>query len=131
MAAARRMNAGMQAYGIGRMLANTRHDSEQFDISAHIDRSLHYDENVKNIQRQLGIQTRDRGIEHLQHQQVARAVEHQRRQDTNRQTGQIQNAHNRALDAMIQANRPGKRISSTGHRYYERRENRSDRGRLL
>jgi hypothetical protein len=131
MKAPRLMNAGMQTYQIGRMLANTRHDSEVFDVRAHIDSSLHYDENLKNIQRQLGIQTRDRGMEHLQHQQQVRAQEHARRQDTTRQTGVIQNAHNRELDRLFQAFRPGKRISADGKRYYERRENRSDRGHLL
>jgi hypothetical protein len=123
------MSTGMQAYNIGMMLSNTRH--ADFDVSAHIDRKLHYDENLKNIQKQLGIQTRDRGTEHIQHQQQARAAEHQRRLDTTRQTGQIQNAHNRELDRMFQAYRPGKRMSTTGNRYYERRENRSDRGHLL
>ena len=132
MAPARRMNTALQNYQIGRMLAGTRIDSEVFDVRAHIDSSLHFDENARNIRQHLGIgDGRDRGTEQLQHQQAARAAEHQRRLDTLRQTGRIQNAHNRELDRMFQAFRPGKRISASGHRYYERRENRSDRGRLL
>jgi len=66
----RRMPTGMQTYQIGVMLAGTRHDSEMFDISAHIDRSLHLGENLTNIRSQLGISTRNRGMEQL-HQHTA------------------------------------------------------------
>lgn len=127
----RKMSAGMQGYMIGRMLAGTRHDTEQFDISAHIDRSLHYDENLRNIRSQLGISTRNRGMEQIQQRQAELQRERARRQDTNRQTGRIQSPAGRAMDAKLQAQRPGKRFSRNGNRYYERRENRSDRGKYL
>ena len=62
------MSAGMQAFNIGRMLAGTRWDTDKFDISAHIDRSLRFDENRRNIAGMLGINIsgRDRGTEELQ-----------------------------------------------------------------
>jgi hypothetical protein len=123
----RRMSAGLQGYNIGTILAGTRWDNQQFDIHAHIDRSLHYDENVKNIRGILGIQTRQRGVEAIHQHEQERQREHTRRLDTTRQTGQIQNAHNQALDAMLHALHPGRRMSATGHIYYERRENRSDK----
>lgn len=125
------MPTGMQTYQIGVMLAGTRHDSEMFDIRANIDSSLHLSENFMNIRSQLGISTRNRGMEHLQQREHERQRERVRRQDTNRQTGRIQGSLGHHMDAMIQAMRPGGRISHSGHRYYERRENRSDRGRLL
>ena len=122
-----RMSAGMQSYGIGQMLAGTRWNTEMFDVTAHIDRSLHYDENRKNIAAQLGIQTRQRGVEAIHQREAERQREHARRQDPIRQTGAIQTAHNRAIDAMLHALPPGRRVSKTGHVYYERRENRSDK----
>lgn len=127
----RKMPAGMQQYMIGRMLAGTRWDSEQYDIHANIDRTLTYSENVQNIRQQLGIQTRQRGVEQLQQRAMERQREQVRRQDSTRQTGAIQTAQGRAMDAILQAQRPGKRFSRNGNRYYERRENRSDRGKLL
>jgi hypothetical protein len=127
----KKMSAGMQMWNIGRMLAGTRHDTEMFDIKAHVDSTLHYGENCKNIMQQLGISTRNRGLEQMEQLQHERSREHARRQDTTRQTGRIQSEHNRLIDMRFQAMRPGKRKSRSGHRYYERRENRSDRGKLL
>jgi len=57
----RRMARGLQEYHIGRTLADTRWDSEQFDVKAHIDSSLHLGENLTNIRQGLGISTRNRG----------------------------------------------------------------------
>lgn len=125
------MAAGLQEYQIGRMLAGTRWDTEQFDVRAHIDRSLHYDENVKNIQGMLGIQTRNRGMEEMQLRKAEQQRARVQRQDPNRQTGQWQGAERLEIDRRFQAARPGKRFSASGHRYYERRANRSDVGRLL
>jgi hypothetical protein len=130
--AQRRMNPGMQAYGIGRMIAtHSRHDTDKFDVGAHLDRSLHFDENSRNIKRMLGISDRDRGTEQLHQQAAERKREQVRRKDTLRQTGPLQGALGRLMDGHIQAMRPGKRISESGHRYYERRESRSDKGKLL
>ena len=56
----RKMSSGLQEFNIGRMLAGTRWDTEQFDVKAHLDRSLHADENTRNIRSILGIQIRDR-----------------------------------------------------------------------
>ncbi len=127
----RRMSAGMQAYGIGRMLAGTRWSTEQYDIHAAIDRTLTFGENISNIKKQMGIQTRNRGMETIEQRKREQARERIHRQDTTRQTGRIQSERNREMDRKLQARRPGKRISADGHRYYERRENRSDRGKLL
>lgn len=125
------MNPGLQEYDIGRMIANSIIDRELFDIHAHIDRSLHLSENRENIARQLGINQRNRGMEVFEQHRQEQHREHIRRQDTDRQTGRLQNAHNLALDRLYQAMRPGKRFSVEGHRYYERRANRTDKGRLL
>jgi hypothetical protein len=46
-------------------------------------------------------------------------------------TGRWQNPHNIEIDQRFQAMRPGKRFSHNGNRYYERRSNRADKGRLL
>jgi len=126
------MNAGLQGFNIGTMLANTRVNGELFDVHAYIDRSLHLDENITNIRRIHGIQTRDYGSEHLEQRRHERAREHARKvADPLWQTGPIQNPFNKDIDRRFQAMRPGKRFSASGHIYYERRENRSDRGKLL
>jgi len=127
----RKMNMGMQTFNIGRMLANTRVNSEMVDIHAHIDRTLHYGENLRNIQQQHGITTRNFGLEQHQQRHQEQHQERVRRQDPDRQTGRWQNPHNIMIDRRFQAMRPGKRFSHSGHRYYERRSNRCDVGRLL
>jgi hypothetical protein len=127
----RKMNMGMQNFGIGRMLANTRVQGEMVDIKAHLDSTLNYRENADNIRKQMGITTRNYGMERMEQRQAERMRERHQRQDPNRQTGRWQNAHNIEIDRRFQAMRPGKRFSRTGHRYYERRASRSDVGRLL
>jgi len=120
----RRMSPGMQIFNIGRSLSrNNRFDTEAFDISAHLDRSLHYDENLKNIQRITGQSPRNRGMEQYRQGNEERAREHARRQNKNRQVG----FSNEALDRLLHAQAPGKRRSASGRRYYEYRQNRSDR----
>jgi len=123
------MNNSLQSFNIGRMLSNySRFDTTQFDITAHLDRKLTYGENAANIRKLAGLgSTRNRGLEAHQQMIRERQIEHARRQDTLRQTGRIQNAHNREIDRRRHAERPGKRFSEGGHRYYERRENRSDK----
>lgn len=121
----------MQEYGIGRMLGGTKWDSEQYDIKANLDRTLTYGENAANIRKQLGISTRNKGLEQLSQQSEEKERERARRKDSNRQTGPIQSDADKALDELYSAMRPGKRISASGHRYYERRENRSDKGKYL
>lgn len=127
----RRMSTGLQNYGIGRILAGTRWDNEKYDIKANIDRTLSYGENAANIRSQLGISTRNRGLETLHQQSDERKRETVRRKDTTRQSGTWQGEHNLMIDRMFQAMPPGKRFSAAGNRYYERRANRSDKGRLL
>ena len=113
------------------MLSGTRWDSEVYDVKANIDRTLTYEENQRNIRSQLGIQTRNRGVEEL-NQRVAEAQRaRQTRQDTLRQTGRYQGEENLLIDRLFQALPPGKRTSASGRVYYERRANRSDRGRLV
>jgi hypothetical protein len=118
----RRMSMGMQGFNIGRMLAGTRIDSEVFDIKAHLDSTLSYTENRRNIQKIAGITTRNRGMEQFSRQNAERARERTRRQNPLRQVG----FSNEALDRLLYAQPPGRRISRTGRRYYEHRQNRSD-----
>jgi hypothetical protein len=124
----RRMNAGMQAWGIGRMIAGTRVNNEMFDISAHIDRTLSYGENRQNISSMLGINQRNRGLESINQQKQERQRARVQRKDPDRQTGQWQGQFRLEVDRRFQAQRPGKRFSHSGRRYYERRANRSDVG---
>ena len=124
----RKMSAALQTAGIGRMLAGTKWNTEMFDVHSHIDRTLHFDENRRNIEGMLGIQRRDRGSEHLQIKASERArARSYRQQNPDYQAGWS----NQEIDRRYQADRPGKRHSRNGKRYYERRENRSDRGRWL
>ena len=125
------MNPGLQEFNIGQMISNSIREREMVDVHSMIDRSLHLSENRDNISRQLGINQRNRGMETFEQHHQERQQEHIRRQDTTRQTGRIQNPHNLELDRLYQAMTPGKRFSADGHRYYERRANRSDKGRLL
>ena len=125
----RRMNAGLQNYVIGRMLANTRWDAEKFDISAHVDRSLRADENRRNIAGMLGVNIsgRDRGSEMIAQRRAEQARARAYRADPLYQVG----LSNELIDRRFQARRPGKRFSESGHRYYEPRANRTARGKLL
>jgi len=121
-----RMNSTLQERMMQGMMSNTRWGNE-VDIHSHMDRSLRLDENMRNIQRMHGIQTRNYGLEHIEQRKHEQHREHIRRQDTTRQTGPIQGMVGHHLDAMLHALPPGRRISASGHRYYERRENRSDK----
>lgn len=118
----RRMSTGMQAWNIGRMLAGTRVDSEVFDIRAHMDSTLSYSENRKNIQKIAGITTRNRGLEQYHQKTDERTRERTRRQNPMRQVG----FSNEGMDRLLHAHPPGKRRSANGRRYYEYRQNRSD-----
>lgn len=128
----RRMNIGLQEHNIGQMISNSIREREMVDVRSMMDSTLSYRENRDNISKQLGINQRNRGMEEFQQRGQERQREQQRRADDPfRQTGRIQNAHNLELDRMQQAMSPGKRFSADGHRYYERRANRSDKGKLL
>ena len=104
---ARRMNKKMQEYGIGMMLAGRGIERDVFDVSAHLDRTLSYSENRRNISDMLGLggTQRDYAGEHY-----------------DRQTGFT----NTEIDRHLTALSPGKRKSNSGRTYYERRANRSD-----
>jgi hypothetical protein len=127
----RKMNTGMQRYNLERMVNDTKH--QDVDIHSLMDRNLNYRENADNIRRVLGIQTRNYGVEQFQQRAAEQKRERKRRHDNpDRLTGRLQNEHNRELDRAIQAMPPGKRFArKSSHRYYERRENRADRGRWL
>lgn len=119
----RRMSTGMQIFNIGRSLSrNNRFDTEAFDIAAHLDRSLHYDENLKNIRRITGQSPRNRGMEAFHQASEERTRERQRRKNPMRQVG----FSNEGMDRLLHAHPPGKRRSANGRRYYEYRQNRSD-----
>jgi hypothetical protein len=117
------MNPAMQAFGISRMFAGTRH--RDVDVSAYVDRTLRYDENVKNVRSMFGMGSgRDRGSEMMQQKREEQARERARRADKTRQSSIMINEYQ---DRQRRAMLPGKRFSASGHRYYERRANRSDR----
>ena len=118
----RRMNTGMQSFGIGRMLAGTRIDTDVFDIRAHVDSSLHFDENLRNIQHMTGTSTRHRGREQHDLRQAEAMRERKRRSVKYYQVG----LSNEAIDLLRRAKAPGKRTSRTGHVYYEHRRSHSD-----
>jgi hypothetical protein len=122
---ARKMSMGMQAFNIGRMFAtaNPRYASDMFDIRANLDSTLSYGENARNIKRMTGSGMRNRGMEQFERQGAERERERRRRQNPLRQTGV---SRNESMDYARLALPPGRRISRTGHRYYEYRSNRSD-----
>ena len=112
---------------LGQMISNTRWGNGEVDVHAHMDRSLRLDENMANIRSQFGIQTRNRGMEAMHQSAAEQQRERVRRKDTTRQTGPIQGSLGHRMDAHLHALPPGKRVSASGHIYYERRENRSDK----
>lgn len=113
----KRMNPGLQKWQIGRMLSGTRVSSEVFDIHAHMDRSLHLDENIRNIRQLTGQE---------------RPGYRQRYAPARRATRAESNPHyqvgtsNYESDRLRRAKIPGTRYGPSG-RYVERRKNRSDR----
>ena len=114
-----------QVKSINTRLAKTR--AAGYDTHAHVDSKLTRSENLRNIQKLTGTSTRHRGLEDF-HQQTAEAKRARAlRKQPLRQTA-VSNEH---FDLMYQAMRPGKRFSESGHRYYERRSNRTDKGKLL
>lgn len=113
------------------MLERSGYDPELFDIEAHYDRKINRTENVKNVARMHGINLsgRDRGVDFLKIQEMERKKTRKIRSDPMYQTGRLSN---QTWDLRFQAMPPGKRFSrKTGRRYYERRENRSDRGYMI
>ena len=117
----------MQMTNIGAMLNRHGWDTEVFDLSANLDRTLSYRENKANIARMTGINLgMDTGMKHMHTQAAYRSQVKKQRADPMYQTGKFSN---QVWDLRYQAMPPGKRFSrKTGRRYYERRENRSDRG---
>jgi len=122
-----RMNKQMQAWNISRMVAGTRNATDMYDTKAHVDSRLTLSENRQNIARQLGISSRNRGLEAMDQGAAERARERIRRQNPHRQTG----LSNETIDKMFLAMYPGRRTSKNGNRYYEYRSNRSDVSRTL
>jgi hypothetical protein len=120
----RQMNKQMQMFGIGRMLSGTRVETDMFDIRAHVDPTLSFSENRENISKMLGVNRRNRGLEQHEQAQQERARAKAQREDVLRQVG---HSWYPELDRARSAMRPGKRVSESGRRYYERRTNRSDR----
>jgi len=120
-----RMNLGLQLFGIRRSLARAGIDPETFDTAAHIDRSLRYHENVRNIMGMHGKGRRQR--DYSQEQEEERHRQRKARKNKLRQTG----VSNEVYDRRYAAKHPGKRRSRSDRRYYERRSNRSDISRQL
>lgn len=121
--------SGLGIFNTRRMLSKTKWDLEQIDTQALWDRSLTDRENRSNIASMYGIRSGpDTGSRRLGQQEQHRSFLQSFRSDPLYQVG----FSNTEIDRRFQAMPPGKRYSrGTGHKYYERRENRSDRGRLL
>ena len=111
----RRMNEEMQMNLINRALVNAGIDPELFDTSAHIDRNLHADENLKNIKRMHGIGS-----------QETYGHERTRQSDLHGEFYQIGRSHT-DIDRDMSAMLPGLRYTGWGTTYTERRKNRSDK----
>jgi hypothetical protein len=111
----RRMNTEMQEDMINRSLVNAGIDPELFDTSAYIDRTLHADENLKNIKRIHGIGSHE-----------TYGHERTRQTDLHGEFYQIGNSNTRS-DERHRAMLPGVRYTAWGTTYTERRKNRSDK----
>jgi hypothetical protein len=114
-----------QVKSINTTLAKTR--AAGYDTHAHVDSRLTRSENLRNIQKLTGTGTRHRGLEEFQQQTAEAKRARALRKQPLRQTS-VSNEH---FDLMYQAMRPGKRFSASGHRYYERRSNRTDKNPSL
>jgi hypothetical protein len=121
---ARKMNAGMQIWNLNRMIADgSRHSTDQVDVKALFDSTLTLSENRRNIAKQIGMTTRNYGLEQHTQREDERKREHIRRQDKNRQVGRS----NLEIDRARSAKAPGKRQAEKSKRfYYEYRQNRTD-----
>ncbi len=121
----RKMNAGMQIWNLNRMIADgSRHSTDQVDVKSLFDSTLTLSENRRNISRQIGMTTRNYGLEQHTQREDERKRAKAQREDVLRQVG---HSWYPELDRARSAMRPGKRVSESGRRYYERRTNRSDR----
>jgi hypothetical protein len=111
----RRMNAGLQKYSIESMLTKHGVSTEMYDVHSHMDRTLRLHENVKEIQKQHGINQGSHRQDRLQ---------------DFRQVPVPETHHGYLEDLARHAMPPGKRfVHHPGGRttiYYERRSNRSD-----
>jgi hypothetical protein len=114
----RRMNPELQEQMINRALVNAGIDPEVFDTSAHIDRNLHADENLKNIKRMHGIGNRPQETYGHQNRTLQADLHGEFYQ-----IGRSQNDIDKQMSAMI----PGVRYTAWGTTYTERRKNRSDK----
>ena len=120
-----RMNFGLQQFNIKASLSRAGIDPEKFDVSAHIDRTLRYRENLTNIMGMHGRGRKRRDYARESAEEKARG--RKARKKKGRQTG----VSNEAIDKRYLAKYPGRRKSPRGKRYYERRSNRSDVSRTL
>ena len=73
----------------------------------------------------MGISTRNHGLEEHNRSQV----EHERDRQRRNKERPYQSWRGIEMDMRLGAMPPGRRISAQGNRYYERRNNRVDRGR--
>ena len=109
------MNEELQIQMINRSLSNAGIDPELFDTRAHIDSTLHADENLSNIKRMHGIGSRE-----------TYGHERTRQSDLNGEFYQIGRTHT-MLDEPRTAKLPGIRYTAWGTTDTERRKNRSDK----
>jgi hypothetical protein len=118
------MNKSMQMWNLNRMIADgSRHPTDTIDVRALLDTKLTLSENRKNIAKQIGITTRNYGLEQHTQREDERKRAKAQREDVLRQVG---HSFYPEIDRARSAMRPGKRFSKGGHRYYERRVNRCD-----
>ncbi len=113
----------MQLWNLNRMVSGSRHSTDTVDVVALMDRKLTLSENRRNISNQIGISTRHQGREQHELRLVEATRERARRANKSYQVG----VSNEAIDRTRKALPPGRRVSSTGHIYYEHRANRSDK----
>jgi hypothetical protein len=117
------MNPELQESMINAALVNAGIDPELFDTSAHIDRNLHADENLKNIKRMHGISNNHYREQNMETPFSGFATTPLFPKKTINQTG----TSNIRLDELYSAKLPGLRFTPWGTSYTETRKNRSDK----
>lgn len=113
---------GKNAYKLRQAPSSKGIDTELFDMSAHIDRSLSYQENKENLLRLSGA-SRESSV--AKHARKTRKTKSKAEKDPFYQTKG--SGLNKTADKQRKAKLPGVRGSKSGKTYTERRPNRSDR----
>jgi hypothetical protein len=150
MAKIRRMPINLQMQRIKCDIVNAGHEPDKFDVAAHIDSTLSYNENRKNIanicgykigDKQIGTSSRRGGqMSNNLNSLLSQADEFNKAEKRRKATFKkmkplsawqcdgfyIMDPAEKKQDSARMALRPGRRRSKSGKIYYERRRNRSD-----